>query len=57
MGGRHSGLRLARGEVRVAQCVTISSAVRIEDAHALATNHDRSHEASCYGVMSEVVFD
>ena len=51
--GRHSGRRPVRAEMRMAHCAAISSAVRIEDAHTPARNHDRSHKAFCQGATSE----
>ena len=45
---RHSGPRPVRAEMRMAQCAAIARAVRSEDAHMLAANHDRPHEASCH---------
>ena len=45
---RHSGRRPVRAEMRMAHCAAIARAVRIEDAHTPATNHDRPHEASCH---------
>jgi hypothetical protein len=53
----HSGWRLVRAEMRMAQCGAISRAVRIEDAHLPATNHDRPHEASCHRAQSEADVD
>ena len=43
---RHSGPRPWRAEMRMAQCAAIARAVRIEDAHTLAANYGRPHEAS-----------
>ena len=43
---RHSGPRPGRAEMRMAQCAAIARAVRIEDAHTLASNYGRPHEAS-----------
>ncbi len=43
------GYRLpVREEMRMAHCVAISLAARIEDADTPAINHDRPHEASCH---------
>ena len=50
---RHSGPRPGRAEMRMAHCAAIARAVRSEDAHTPATNHDRPHEASCHSVTSE----
>jgi hypothetical protein len=54
---RHSGRRLVRAEMHMAQCGAISRAVRIEDAHTPTTNHDRPHEASCHRAQSEADVD
>ena len=45
---RHSGWRRVRAEMRRAHCAAIVRAVRIEDAHTPATDHDRPHAASCH---------
>jgi len=44
--GCHSGRRPVHAAMRMAHCAAIVHAVRIEDAHTLAANHGRPHEAS-----------
>lgn len=43
---RHSGPQPVRAETRMAHYAAIVCAVRIEDVHTLATNHNRPREAS-----------
>ena len=43
---RHSGPRPGPAEMHMAHCAAIARAVRSEDPHTPATNHDRPHEAS-----------
>ena len=51
---RHSCRRPVRAVMRMAHCAAIARAVRSEDPHTPATNHDRPHVASCQPVPSEV---
>ena len=53
----HSGRRPVRAEMRRAHCAAILRAVRIEDAHTLATHHDTPHTASCHRAQSEADVD
>ena len=53
----HSGWRPVRAEMRRAHCAAILRAVRIEDAHTLATHHDTPHTASCHRAQSEADVD
>jgi hypothetical protein len=50
---RHSGRRPAHEEMRMTHCAAILRAVRFEDVHKPAINHDTPHEASCHGGTCE----